>query len=108
RLVVTHLRDAKSAVSLHALDGRKLRQVELPGIGSAGGFGGRKEDRETFYSFTSFTDPGAIYRYDLESGKSTLWKRPEVGFDGSAYETKQVFVPGKDGTKVPVFIVHKK
>ena len=108
KLVVNYLRDARSAISVYGLSGQKIRDVELPGIGSAAGFGGRKDDTHTFYSFTGFTDPGAIYRYDLESGESTLWKRPDVGFDGSAYETKQVFVPSKDGTRVPVFIVHKK
>ena len=108
KLACEFLRDARSAITIYGLDGKKLRDVELPGIGSAGGFEGRKEDKETFYSFTSFTDPGAIYRYNLETGESKLWKRPKVGFDGAAYETKQVFVPGKDGTKVPVFITHKK
>lgn len=108
RLVLEHLRDAKSAIAVHDLDGAKVRDVELPGIGSAGGFRGRREDKTTFYSFTSFTDPGAIYQYDLETGKSILWKRPQVGFDGGAYETKQVFVTSKDGTKVPVFLTHKK
>jgi prolyl oligopeptidase len=108
KLACEFLRDAKSAVAIYKLDGSKLRDVELPGIGSAAGFEGRQKDKETFYSFTSYTDPGAIYRYNLETGESTLWKRPQVGFDGPAYETKQVFVPSKDGTKVPVFITHKK
>lgn len=80
----------------------------MPGIGSAGGFSGRRHHRSTFYSFTGFTDPGAIYRYDLETGESVLWKKPKVGFDGAAYETQQVFVESKDGTKIPVFLVHKK
>jgi prolyl oligopeptidase len=92
----------------HDYSGKRIREVKLPGIGSSGGFEGRMDDKETFYTFTSFTDPGAIYRYDLASGGSTLWKRPEVGFDGAAYETKQIFATSKDGTKVPVFIVHKK
>ncbi len=108
KLVVEYLKDAKSAVTVYDLAGTKVRDVELPGIGSAGGFEGREKDKQTFYTFTGFTDPGAIYRYDLESGSSTLWKRPKVGFDGSAYETKQVFATSKDGTKVPVFLVHKK
>ncbi|MCW1922220.1 prolyl oligopeptidase family serine peptidase [Luteolibacter arcticus] len=108
KLVVEYLKDAKSAVAVYDSDGKKVRDVDLPGIGSASGFGGREKDKQTFYSFTGFTDPGAIYRYDLESGTSTLWKRPKVGFDGSAYETKQVFATSKDGTKVPVFLVHKK
>ena len=108
RLIVEYLKDAKSAVTVFDLKGGRVREVDLPGIGSAGGFAGRKDDRETFYQFTGFTDPGAIYRYDLASGKSTLWKRPAVGFDGAGYETRQVFATSKDGTKVPVFLVHKK
>ena len=108
KLVVEYLKDAKSAVAVYDPAGTKVRDVDLPGIGSAGGFGGREKDKQTFYTFTGFTDPGAIYRYDLDSGTSTLWKRPKVGFDGSAYETKQVFATSKDGTKVPLFIVHKK
>lgn len=108
RLFCGYLQDAKSAVVMFDLDGNKVRDVELPGIGSAGGFYGREEDKQTFYSFTSFTDPGAIYRYDISSGKSTLWKRPKVAFDGNAYETRQVFVPSKDGTKVPMFITHRR
>jgi prolyl oligopeptidase len=108
RLVVEYLKDAKSAVTVFDLKGGKVREVELPGIGSAAGFRGRKDDQETFYQFTGFTDPGAIYRYDLASGKSTLWNRPAVGFDGADYETKQVFATSKDGTQVPVFVVHKK
>ncbi len=108
RLIVTHLRHARSAVNVYSLAGDPIREVELPGIGSAGGFGGRKKDKETFYTFTGFTDPGAIWRYDLETGKSALWKRPRVDFDGSAYETRQIFATSRDGTKVPVFIVHKK
>lgn len=108
QLFCKYLSDAKSAVVAHDLTGKKVRDIELPGIGTVGGFSGRKSDKSTFYSFTSFTDPGAIYRYEIASGKSTLWKRPEVDFDGDSYETKQVFVPSKDGTKVPVFLVHKK
>ena len=107
-LVCEYLRDAKSAVSVHDLDGKMVREVALPGIGSAAGFEGRRKDSETFYSFTSFTDAGAIYRYNLATGESTLWKRPKVAFDSDGYETRQVFVTSKDGTKVPVFLVHKK
>ena len=108
KLVVEYLKDAKSAVSVYDPAGTKVRDVELPGIGSAAGFQGREKDKQTYYNFTGFTDPGAIYRYDLETGTSTLWKRPKVAFDSAAYETKQVFATSKDGTKVPLFIVHKK
>ena len=77
------------------------------GLGSAGGFGGKREDTYSFYSFTSFTDPGTIYRYDYASGKSEVYFRPELRFDPSLYITEQVFFPSKDGTKVPMFIVRK-
>jgi prolyl oligopeptidase len=103
-----YLRDAKTEVKCFDYDGKLIRDVKLPGIGSAGGFGGYRTDTSTFYSFTSFTEPGAIYRMDLKTGESTLWRKPEVKFDGSAFETKQVFFHSKDGTKVPMFIVHKK
>ncbi len=108
QLICDYLRDAKSAVKCFDLEGKLIRELELPGIGSVGGFGGRRGDKETFFGFTSFTEPGAIHRLDLETGESKMWRRPEVDFDSDAYETKQVFVESKDGTKVPMFVVHKK
>jgi prolyl oligopeptidase len=108
QLFVEYMIDAKSAVKVYDLAGKHLRDVELPGIGSAGGFGGERNDTQTFYSFTSFTQPAAVYRYDLASGKSEVWRQPKVAFDGAAYETTQVFYPSKDGTKVPMFVTHKK
>ncbi len=108
QLICDYLQDAKSAVKCFDYQGKLIRTLELPGIGSVGGFGGWREDTETFFSFTSFTEPGAIYRLDLATGKSEVWRRPEVDFDSAAYETKQVFVKSKDGTRVPLFIVHKK
>jgi len=103
-----YLRDAKTEVKCFDYDGKLIRDVKLPGIGSAGGFGGYRTDTSTFHTFTSFTEPGAIYRMDLKTGESTLWRKPEVKFDGTAFETKQVFYASKDGTKIPMFIVHKK
>jgi prolyl oligopeptidase len=108
KMFCQYLRDAKTEVKCFDMDGKLIREVKLPGIGSAGGFVGHRTDKSTFYTFTSFTEPGAIYRMDLESGESTLWRKPDVKFDGAAFETKQVFVTSKDGTKVPMFIVHKK
>lgn len=108
RLVCSYLKDARSEIRVHRLDGGFVREVDLPGIGSAGGFRGRIDDTHTFYGFSSFTDPGAIFRYELASGKSELWKRPKLDFDGSKFETRQVFVPSKDGTRIPVFLVHRK
>jgi prolyl oligopeptidase len=103
-----YLRDAKTEAKGYDLSGKLLRDVTLPGIGSAGRFGGHRTDMNTFYSFTSFTEPGEIYRMDLKTGESTLWRRLDVKFDGLAYETKQVFYKSKDGTQVPIFIVNQK
>lgn len=108
QFICQYLEEASTAVRCHNLDGQFIRRIELPGIGTASGFNGRNKDSTCFYSFSSFTDPGAIYQLDLKSGKSTVWRRPEVGFRSSAYVTKQVFVTSKDGTKVPIFIVHKR
>jgi prolyl oligopeptidase len=108
QVVADYLKDARSSIKIFALDGALVREVELPGIGSAGGFGGKRYDTETFYTFTSFTTPNTIYRYDMVSGKSTLFRKPEVEFNPDEYETKQVFYPSKDGTQVPMFITHKK
>ena len=108
QILCKSLQDARSAMKAYDLDGRLIREIELPGIGTVGGFGGKRADKITHYAFTSFTTPGAIYHYDVASGRSTLWKQPKVDFDASPYETKQVFVRSRDGTKVPMFIVHKK
>src|SRR5690606_17883863 len=83
-------------------------ELVLPGIGTVGGLGGRMTDTETYYSFTSFTAPGTIYRFDLASGKSTVFREPKVDFQPGDYETKQVFAKSKDGTRVPIFLTHKR
>ncbi|MEQ9231205.1 MAG: prolyl oligopeptidase family serine peptidase, partial [Cyclobacteriaceae bacterium] len=103
-----YLVDAKDEVHQFDLDGNLVRKVELPGIGNVGGFGARMRENQLYYSFTSFTSPYSIYKYDIESGKSELYERPDVKFDPDQYETKQVFYESKDGTKVPMFITHKK
>ncbi|MBL9134325.1 MAG: S9 family peptidase [Verrucomicrobiales bacterium] len=108
RFVCAYLKDARSVVRVHALDGRRERDVELPGIGTVSGFEGKRDQQETFYSFTGFTMPGTVFRYDLATGVSTLWRQPKVDFDSSKYETKQVFYTSKDGTRIPMFITHRK
>lgn len=108
QFVVDYLKDAHSQVKIFDLHGGFVREVELPGLGSTSGFGGKKNDKETFYSFTSFTAPGTIYRYDILSGKSTVFRQPQVDFNPDLYETKQVFYNSKDGTRVPMFITYKK
>ncbi|HYO99494.1 MAG TPA: prolyl oligopeptidase family serine peptidase [Pyrinomonadaceae bacterium] len=106
--VVSYLKDAHSQVKVYKTDGAFVREVELPGIGSTSGFSGKRTDKETFYTYGSFTTPYPIYRYDLVTGKSTIFRQPKVDFDPNAYETKQVFYKSKDGTRVPMFITHKK
>lgn len=108
QIIVTTLRDVHSATTAYDLEGKKLRDVVLPGIGSVFGFHGVPEDTKTFYEFTSFTVPWAIYQYDLASGVSTPWKVPSVPFDTSHFETVQAFYPSKDGTRVPMFLTSKK
>ena len=108
KLFVNYLKDAKTQIKQFDNKGKLEREVALPGIGSAGGFGGRWEDTEVYYSFTSFTYPTTIFKYTIASGKSVEYNRPKVDFDPDAYETKQVFFESKDGTKIPMFIVHKK
>ncbi len=108
KLLVTTLKDAHHAVAEYALDGTKLHDVELPGIGLVAGFDGPRDAKEVFYWFTSFTVPGAVYRLDLATGKSTPWRAPKLAFDPAQFEVKQVFYPSKDGTKVPMFVVAKK
>lgn len=108
QFVAAYLKDAYSQVKVFQLDGTFVRDVELPGIGSVGGFDGKPGDRETFYSFTSFIHPTTIYRYDMVTGESTLYRQPQVDFDSKQYRTQQVFYTSKDGTQVPMFITYKK
>ena len=108
KLFVNYLKDASTLIKQYDYKGKLEREVALPGIGSAGGFGGKVTDKDVYYSYTSFTYPTSIFKYDIASGKSTLYEKPKVDFDPEAYETKQVFYTSKDGTKVPMFIVYKK
>jgi prolyl oligopeptidase len=108
RFVATYLKDAHSQVKVFGLDGSFVREIELPGIGSIGGFYGKRTDTETFYTFTGFSVPATVYRYDVQTGESTVFRKPRVAFDPDAYETKQVFYTSKDGTRVPMFITHRK
>lgn len=103
-----YLKDARTQVLIFASDGASLGEVELPGIGSASGFSGKRTDQETFYSFSSFAVPPSIYRLDLTTRRSHLLRRAEVAFDPDQYVTQQVFFPSKDGTRVPMFITHRR
>jgi prolyl oligopeptidase len=108
RLFLTYLKDAHSEVRVYALDGTRERVLDLPGLGSAVGFGGDMKDRQTFYSFVGFTSPSTIYRYDVASGESEVFRRPEFPVDLEQFETRQVFYTSKDGTRVPMFVTHRK
>ncbi|BAB74232.1 prolyl oligopeptidase family serine peptidase [Anabaena sp. FACHB-709] len=108
QFIADYLEDARSQVKIFDLNGTLIRDVELPGLGAVGGFGGKRDDTETFYKFTSFTTPGTIYRYNLVTGKSEVFRETIVDFNPDNYETKQVFYQSKDGTQVPMFITHKK
>jgi prolyl oligopeptidase len=108
RLFVNYLKDASTLIVQFDYNGKKERNIELPAIGTASGFSGKRHETEVYYSFTSFTYPTTIFKYDVKSGKSVLYQKPDVDFNPEDYETKQVFYTSKDGTKVPMFIVHKK
>jgi len=108
QFVCSYLQDAKTVVKLFGPDGKLVRDVALPGIGTAAGFGGKKSDTETFYSFSSFNTPTSTYRYDIITGRSKLLKQPKVSFSPDDYEVKQIFYASKDGTRIPMFICSKK
>ena len=107
-LFCNYLKDANTRIYQHNLDGTLVREIELPALGTAGGFGGKRDEKILFYTFTSFTYPPMIYKYEPAGGRSEVFRKSEVKFDPADYETKQVFYASKDGTKVPMFIVHKK
>ncbi len=108
KIFASYLKDAKSQVEQYDMQGKLERKIELPGIGSVSGFNGEEKDTVIFYSFTSYTTPSSIYKYDIASGTSDLYIKPDVKFNPEAYETNQIFYTSKDGTKIPMFITHKK
>jgi prolyl oligopeptidase len=108
RLVLSYLKDAKSIAKMTDLAGRPVQEISLNTIGTASGFAGKPGDSETFYNFASFNQPGAVYRFDTKTGKSASFALPKLSFNPSDYQVEQRFYPSKDGTKIPMFIVHKK
>jgi prolyl oligopeptidase len=108
RFIASYLKDAHSLVRLFTLEGAPAGEVPLPGIGAAGGFGGRLDEMETFYVFTSFTYPAAVFRYDIAAGVSSLYRQPAVDFNPDDYETVQVFATSKDGSRVLIFLTYRK
>jgi len=108
KIAATYLQDASSHAFLYESDGTLIKEIKLPALGSVSGFSGKRNDNIAFYSFTSFTYPSVIYKFNVSAGESTVFRKPEIKFDFNNYETKQIFYKSKDGTKVPMFIVHKK
>jgi prolyl oligopeptidase len=108
RIIARYLKDASSLIRVYGTDGTLVRTVELPGVGTVDGFEGDADQNETFYSYTSFTTPGRIYAYDVAEGKSRLFRESKVAADLDQYETRQIFYESRDGTRVPMFIVHRR
>jgi prolyl oligopeptidase len=108
RFIASYLKDAHTQVKVFGLDGTFVREVDLPGLGTSVGFAGKRSDKETFYSYTSFNTPATVYRYDVATGRSTVFRKPRLAFNPDDYETTQVFYRSKDGTRVPMFLSRKK
>lgn len=108
RYLLSYLHDAATLVRVHGADGKPLSEVALPGVGTAGGFSGRWNSKETFFSYTSLTTPAEILRYDVATGKITPFKKPKTAFNSDEFETRREFVTSKDGTRFPIFIAAKK
>jgi prolyl oligopeptidase len=106
--VTEYLKDAKTQIKLFSISGKLVREVDFPGIGTASGFGGKRSQTETFYSFNSINTPPSVYRYDILTGESELIRQPKVKFDPNDYVVEQVFYQSKDGTRVPMFVSHRK
>jgi len=107
-LFAGYLKDASARVVQYDLKGNKIRDIQLPGLGTVGGFGAKKEDAELFYTFTSFTQPNTVFKYNIKEGKSELFRSSDVKFNPADFTTEQVFFTSKDGTKVPMFLSYKK
>jgi prolyl oligopeptidase len=106
--VTEYLKDAKTQIKLFSISGQLVREVDFPGIGTASGFGGKRSQTETFYSFNSINTPPSVYRYDILTGESQLIRKPNVKFDPNDYVVQQIFYQSKDGTRVPMFVSHRK
>ena len=108
RLILSYIKDAKSMALMTDLAGKPLQEIKLNAIGTASGFSGTPGDPETFFGFSSFNQPGAVYRFNSDTGVSTVFAQPKLSFDPQDYSVAQIFYPSKDGTKIPMFVVHKK
>ncbi len=107
-IYANYMVDATSKVLQYDYEGKLIREIKLPGIGSVGGFNGKTEDKDLYYSFTNYTTPATIYKYEPKTGKSKLYKKPKVDFNTDEFESKQIFYTSKDGTKIPMIITYKK
>jgi prolyl oligopeptidase len=108
RLILSYIKDAKSMALMTDLAGKPVQEIKLNAIGTASGFSGTPGDPETFFGFSSFNQPGAVYRFNSDTGVSTVFAQPKLSFDPQDYSVAQIFYPSKDGTKIPMFVVHKK
>ena len=108
KMILNYTQDASSRIYVYTMEGEMEKEIELPGIGNVGGFSGNKDDDIGFYTFTSFTSPSTIFKYNVSEGESTIFRTSEIDFDMNEYETKQIFYKSKDGTEIPMFITHKK
>jgi prolyl oligopeptidase len=109
QLIAQYLHDAHSVVRRYAPDGKEMGEIKLPGLGTASGFAGRIDDAVTYYSYTDYTTPASVYRLDLKTGQTALWRTPQLNaFKPAEYETQQVFYPSKDGTRIPMFVTGRK
>lgn len=107
-IFASYMKDAVSFIKQYDYNGKLVRDIQLPGVGTAGGFGGKEKETTLYFSFTNYVTPGTIYSFDPKSGKSTIYQKPKVDFNSADYESKQVFYTSKDGTKVPMIITYKK
>jgi len=108
KIIANYMKDASTHIYMHSMEGKLENEIKLPAIGTVGGFSGKKNDDIAFYTSTSFTYPSSIYKFEVNKNKSSLYQQPNIDFDFSPYETEQVFYKSKDGTSIPMFIVHKK
>ena len=108
KIIANYMKDASSHIYIYDINGKYEKEIKLPTLGTVRGFSGKKEDNIAFYTFTSFTHPSSIYKFEVSSGRSTLFRQPKLDFDFSIYKTEQKFYTSKDGTKIPMFIVYKK
>lgn len=107
-IFASYMKDAVSFIKQYDYNGKLVRDIQLPGVGTAGGFGGKEKENTLYFSFTNYVTPGTTYSFDAKTGKSKVYQKPKVDFKSEDYESKQVFYTSKDGTKVPMIITYKK